>query len=140
MNMNLFYSFWWLIFPVGWMILRAFNMFGHYNHRNEVLKLLKTYADQGKEPPATLLETLKHDDTRDMDDRDHWRDRRWRYRGYRGRFGSFVVFAALAAGFGYAGYNGLEPSVFNALALAFAVAAGLMFILGIIDYMTRPKL
>lgn len=140
MNMTLFYSFWWLIFPVGWMILRAFNMFGHYNHRNEVLKLLKTYADQGKEPPATLLETLRHDETRDVDDRDHWRDRRWRNRGYRGRFGSFVVFAALAAGFGYAGYTGLEPSVFNALALAFAVASGLMLVLGIIDYITRPKL
>jgi len=136
MDVHFFYSFWWLIFPVGWMFLRAFHMIGHYNHRNEVLKLLKSYADQGKEPPSSLLETLKHDDRSDYDD--HWRGRR-RFRGYRGRFSSFIVFAALAAGFGYAGYSGLEPSVFNALAIAFSVASVLMLVLGVLDFMTRPK-
>jgi len=135
-----FFSFWWLIFPVGGMLMGLFAMIGHYNHRKETLRILKSYADQGKDPPAALLDALKSDEERAMD-YGYYGRRRWRRRGYGwGGFGGFVPFAALAAGFGWFGYYGGGPSVFTALALAFGVAAAFMFLGGIISLMTRPKL
>ena len=135
------FSFWWLIFPVGGMLMGLFAMIGHYNHRKETLRILKSYADQGKEPPAALLDALRSDEERAYDDYGY----RHRYRGYRrgrygwGGFGAMVPFAALAAGFGYFGYYGGGPSVFTALAVAFGIAAVFMFIGGLINLLTRPK-
>ena len=137
----LFFSFWWLIFPVGGMLMGLFAMIGHYSHRKDTLRILKSYADQGKDPPAALLEALKSDEERAMDYGYYGRRRYRRYRGYGwGGFGGFVPFAALAAGFGYFGYYGGGPSVFTPLALAFGVAAVFMLIGGLISLATRPKL
>jgi hypothetical protein len=136
-----FFSFWWLIFPVGGMLMGLFAMIGHYSHRKETLRILKSYADQGKDPPAALLDALKSDEDRAMDYAYYGR-RRWRrYRGYGwGGFGAFVPFAAMAAGFGWFGYYGGGPSVFMALAVAFGIAAAFMFVGGIVGMITRPKL
>ena len=138
-----FFSFWWLIFPIGGMLMGLVGMIGHYNHRKDTLRILKSYADQGKDPPAGLLEALKTDEDRAMDTYGgYYGRRRWRrYRGYGwGGFGAFVPFAALAVGFGYFGYYGGGPNVFIALALGFGVAAVFMLIGGIIGAITRPKL
>jgi len=142
---HFFFSFWWLIFPVGGMLMGLFGMIGHYNHRKETLRILKSYADQGKEPPAFLIDALKNDEDRAMDyaySRRRWRRHRYGY-GW-GGFGAFVPFACLAAGFGYFGYygagDGHSASVFTALALAFGLAAVFMFIGGVISLLTRPKL
>ncbi len=142
---GLFFSFWWLIFPVGGMLMGLFAMIGHYNHRKDTLRILKSYADQGKDPPAALLEALKTDEDRAYDNYGDYYGRsgrrRWRRRGYGwGGFGPFVPFAALAAGFGWFGYYGGGPSIFTALAMAFGVAAAFMLIGGIIGIVTRPKL
>ena len=136
-----FFSFWWLIFPVGGMLMGLFAMIGHYNHRKDTLRILKSYADQGKDPPAALLEALKSDEERAMD-YGYYGRRRWRrHRGYGwGGFGAFVPFAAMAAGFGWFGYYGGGPSVFTALAVAFGIAAVFMFVGGIVGMITRPKL
>ncbi len=136
-----FFSFWWLIFPVGGMLMGLFAMIGHYNHRKDTLRILKSYADQGKDPPAGLLEALKSDEERAMD-YGYYGRRRWRrHRGYGwGGFGPFVPFAALAAGFGYFGYYGGGGGVFTSLAMAFGVAAVFMLVGGIISLITRPKL
>jgi hypothetical protein len=135
-----FFSFWWLIFPVGGMLMGLFAMIGHYNHRKDTLRILKSYADQGKDPPAALLDALKSDEERAMD-YGYYGRRRWRRRGYGwGGFGAFVPFAALAAGFGWFGYYGGGPKQMIALALAFGVAAAFMFLGGIISLLTRPKL
>ena len=143
MNFESFlFSFWWLIFPVGGMLMGLFAMIGHYNHRKDTLRILKSYADQGKDPPAALLEALKTDEERAMD---HYGDYYGRRRGRRyrrygwGGFGGFVPFAALAAGFGYFGYYGGGPSIFTALALAFGVAAFFMLVGGLIGLATRPR-
>ncbi|MGZ3297872.1 MAG: hypothetical protein ACXU8O_02560 [Asticcacaulis sp.] len=137
---TLFWSFWWLIFPLGGMFMGLVGMIGHYSHRREALRIIKSYADQGKEPPAALLEALKSDEERAYAyDHGYYGRRRWRrYRGW-GGFSSFVVFAALAAGFGYAHYNGLGSPVFGALALAFGVASFFTFVGAVISMMTRPK-
>ncbi len=141
MNLEAFlFSFWWLIFPVGGMLMGLFAMIGHYNHRKDTLRILKSYADQGKDPPAGLLEALKSDEERAMD-YGYYGRRRWRRRGYGwGGFGPFVPFAALAAGFGYFGYYGGGGGMFTALAMAFGVAAVFMLIGGLIGLATRPRL
>ncbi len=139
---HFFWSFWWLIFPVGGMLMGLFAMIGHYNHRREALRILKSYADQGKDPPPALLDAIKSDEERYYDDGYYGR-RRWRRHRYGygwGGFGPFVPFAALAAGFGWYGYYGGGPSVFTALALAFGIAAVFMLIGGLISLATRPKL
>ncbi len=131
-----FADYWWLMFPIGGMLMGVIGMITHYNHRNETLKILKSYVDQGKEPPAALLDAMRSDE-----DREYYYGRRRRYRrGYGwGGFGSFVPFAALSVGFGYYGYYGGGPQVFTALALAFGVAAVFMLAGGIISLLTRPK-
>ncbi len=73
------FSFWWLIFPIGGMLMGLFAMIGHYNHRKDTLRILKSYADQGKDPPAGLLEALKSDEERAADYGYYGRRRR---RGY----------------------------------------------------------
>ncbi|MBW8880331.1 MAG: hypothetical protein JF615_02585 [Asticcacaulis sp.] len=133
------YNHWWLIFPVGGMLMGVIGMFSHHHHRNETLKLLKSYADQGKEPPAFLLDALKSDEDRAYD---HGYGRRRYYRRYRGYgWGKIAVFAALAVGFGYAGqYAHVENAgIFTALGLAFGVAAAVWAILGLGNLMFGPK-
>ena len=89
MNLEAFlFSFWWLIFPVGGMLMGLFAMIGHYNHRKDTLRILKSYADQGKDPPAGLLDALKSDEDRAAD------------YGYYGGGGG--MFTALAMAFGVA--------------------------------------
>ena len=142
---GLFFSFWWLIFPIGGMLMGLVGMIGHYNHRKDALRILKSYADQGKDPPAALLEALRSDEDRAMDYDDAYygrRGRRYRRHGRYGwgGFGPFVPFAALAAGFGWFGYYGGGGGVFTSLAMAFGVAAVFMLIGGLIGILTRPKL
>ena len=134
-------SYWWLIFVLIWPVMGIFHSLTHYNHRSEMLKMLKSYADQGKEPPAALLDAMKSDEQRAYDG-DYYGRRRWRrYRG--GGWGGMVAFAAMAAGFGYAGYYGHmgeASTVFTALAVAFGIAAVAMFVKALIDTLSGPRL
>jgi hypothetical protein len=124
---QLFTSFWWLIFPLFGMGMGLVGMLGHFRHRSETLKLIKSYADQGKEPPAALLDALRSDEDRAYD-HGYYR-RRCRNNGV--RWGGVITFGALAAGFGYFGYYGEGGSTFIALATGFGVAALFMLIIGI---------
>ena len=141
MNAYDFFShYWWLIFVLVWPISRIIGSFTHYNHRSEMLKMLKSYADQGKEPPAALLDAMKSDDRGDYDD--YYARKRWRrYRG--GNWGGAVAFIALAAGFGYAGYYGHLGSdaspIFLALAIGFGIGAIAMTIGAIICSLNAPR-
>ena len=134
---DLFRSYWWLIFPFFWMLTSVVGMFGHYRHKSDTLKLIKTYADQGKEVPPALLDAMKSDEDGDDDRHD-----RYRYRGRRrGPWAQFVVFACLASGFGFAGYYGHfgeANTIFLGLAVAFSIASFAMLVGGLIA-MTQGK-
>ncbi|ESQ76371.1 hypothetical protein [Asticcacaulis sp. AC402] len=134
---QLFRDYWWLIFPIGGMLMGVFGMFSHHHHRTETLRILKSYADQGKEPPAFLLDALKTDEDRAMDHAFG----RGRYRHRHGGWGGVVTFAALAVGFGYFGYQagGNASPVFSALGMAFGVAAAALFVLRLFSLMFGPK-
>jgi len=138
---DLFRSYWWLIFPVGWMIAAAFESFGRYHQRSSTLKLLKTYAEQGKEPPQALLDMLKSDEQRAYDFAStsysgyDYKPHPGRHRGW----WDIVTFGALAVGFGYYGYYGGGHEVFTALALAFGVAAVSLGVIRIVQALFGPK-
>ena len=134
---ELFRSYWWLLFPFFWMIMAAVGSFGHYRQRSETLKLLKSYADQGKEPPQALLDMLKSDEQR-AHEYDGYGRRSWRGR-HRGSWPQVVVFTALAIGFGYYGYYAGGHQVFTALALGFGVAAVALTVIGVIRALFGPK-
>lgn len=98
---GIFYSFWWLIFPIGFMVAGAFNSFLGYKRQKDAINLLRAYAEKGQEPPAELLKVLQRpldeDPFRDMTNTGEQRQPT----NYWSLFG---LFAALSAGFIGAGY------------------------------------
>ncbi|MBL0947414.1 hypothetical protein [Brevundimonas sp.] len=91
---DLFHSYWWLLFPMAWFVFGGFSSWLNYRKQRETLKLLKTYADKGQEPPESLLRVL--DKPIDADN-----DGPGRPTNYWSLFG---LFAVLAGGFGIAAY------------------------------------
>ncbi|GAA0624898.1 hypothetical protein GCM10009422_21740 [Brevundimonas kwangchunensis] len=97
---QLFYQFWWLIFPVGFMLAGAFNSFLGYRRQKDALNLLRTYAEKGQEPPEALLKVLQ----RPLDD-DPWTGGSASAPRQPANYWSlFGLFTALSAGFIGAGY------------------------------------
>ncbi len=50
-----FAGFWWLIFPIMGFMFAGFGMWMQHNRSQRALDILKTYADQGKDPPPEVL-------------------------------------------------------------------------------------
>lgn len=90
----MFSHFWWLIFPFGWMIMALAWGWSRHSRANRALDILKTYADQGKDPPPELLKGLQGDWDGGCGSRDSWRysPQRRMQRGF--------LFLALAIAFG----------------------------------------
>jgi hypothetical protein len=86
---RLFTGFWWLLFPLGWAIGALVRNFLRHARAKEALQVLKSYADQGKEPPAELIAVLRQPDQPRLRS-DHY-----------GRYGWIPVFlfGALTLGF-----------------------------------------
>jgi hypothetical protein len=57
----LFSRFWWLIFPLFWMGAMVMAHWSRHARANRALDIVKSYADQGKEPPAELMKSLQGD-------------------------------------------------------------------------------
>jgi hypothetical protein len=88
---NLFSAFWWLIFPLFGMGIALAYLWSRHARANRVLDILKSYADQGKDPPPDLMKSLAQDPVW------HGRDG-WRHSPER-RLHRAFVFAALALAF-----------------------------------------
>ena len=56
---DLFRDFWWLMFPMSFMLLCAFRAWLSYRARREVVKALRDLATEGREPPAALVAALQ---------------------------------------------------------------------------------
>ena len=56
---NLFVGFWWLLFPLGFGIAGVVRVWLRHSQAKARLALLKSYIDQGKEPPPELLRILQ---------------------------------------------------------------------------------
>uniref|UniRef100_B0SWI8 Uncharacterized protein n=1 Tax=Caulobacter sp. (strain K31) TaxID=366602 RepID=B0SWI8_CAUSK len=51
-------SYWWLIFPLSWIVFGAFQSWLRYQARRDALDVLRSYAEAGVEPPAALVARL----------------------------------------------------------------------------------
>jgi hypothetical protein len=59
---TLFSRFWWLIFPLFWMAAMVMAAWSRHARANRALDIVKSYADQGKDPPPELLKSLQGGD------------------------------------------------------------------------------
>jgi hypothetical protein len=118
------HQYWWLIFPIFGMYMAVQGTGSQERRTRDVIALIKTYTDQGKEPPPELLRSV----SKSLEDgADAAGD------GKNGTAWSFVIFAALAAGFGAGWYlnrsEGYEWA-FLIVSITMAVmAVGALFIL-----------
>lgn len=55
---QLFRDFWWLLFPLGWLVAGGFRSFLNYQRQKQALELMRTYAEKGQEPPEKLIYLL----------------------------------------------------------------------------------
>jgi hypothetical protein len=84
------HNFWWLIFPIFGMYMAIQGSNSNERRTRDVITLIKTYTDQGKEPPPELLQSISKsldasaDDVGDGKNSSAW---------------TFVIFAALGGGF-----------------------------------------
>lgn len=91
----LFFQFWWLIFPIGFGLMGAYNSFLNYRRQRDALNLIKTYADKGQEPPEALLKMLQR-----PQDEYGWDGTSTNPRQPTNYWSLFGLFTALSAGFG----------------------------------------
>jgi hypothetical protein len=92
---DLFRQFWWLIFPLFGMGMAVLGMFTSERRSRDVIALIKSYTDQGKEPPPELLRLA----AKDWDEDGIVKSEASRAQG---NGWTFFTFAALTAGFGVA--------------------------------------
>ena len=112
-----FHSYWWLMFPVFGMFIAMIGMFQAENRNRQVMMLIKSYIDQGKEPPPELLKMAQERSDYEMD--------MGVPTGRTSGLWSFVVFFALAAGFGV-GYWWVRAESWSFAFLIVAVTMGVL--------------
>jgi len=145
----LFFSFWWLIFPIMGFGFAAFGMWMSYLRERHRLELMKMYAQQGKDP-AEVAKLLGQAGPAPPPGGGpgyngdwsgawggwggwggyygpgRWRYRRWGpYREWR----NFIVFLCLAVGFGIAAEYGGEVGLFPGRFHPFLLVAIIMGVL-----------
>lgn len=113
---ELFQGYWWLLFPLGWFVFGGFNAVMNYYRQKNVLKIIKTYADRGEQPPESLLKIVEQP----IDDRHEYQP------GTRmedGRWFSVVLFGVMAVGFGYASWSDMYGAGDAFLIVSFVMGA-----------------
>lgn len=100
---DLFHSYWWLMFPLLWFVFGGVSSVLNYLKQRETLKLLRTYAERGQEPPASLLQVLD----KPIDSENEMWAATGSSGGDDGTWFTVVLMGLLAAGFGYASYANL---------------------------------
>jgi hypothetical protein len=59
MFVTLFNQYWWLLFPLAFGLFGLIRMVLKDDETRRTMALIRSYTDQGKEPPAELLALLK---------------------------------------------------------------------------------
>lgn len=127
---DFFAHYWWLMFPVFGMVMAFTGVFQAERQQKSMIDLIKTYTDQGKEPPPELLKLASQSLQADAQKQgaSNTDSRAW----------SFIVFAALSAGFG-TGYYFVRAEDWAFAFLIVAVTMGVMAVgaLGILLFGRR---
>lgn len=136
---HVFFSYWWLVFPIGFFLAAGFDRWLAYRKSQDRLEIIRSYTSQGRDPPPELLKALQADEAADeADDAYAPYDRYGRYprRYYRRyyRHGPYwawraaIVTGAVAAGFWlaseYAGIPGVDWPFRLVAIIMSCVAAG----------------
>lgn len=127
---ELFRGYWWLMFPVFGMFIALVGMFQAENRSRQVMKLIKSYLDQGKEPPPELLKMAQErsDYEMDMGVPAQRQSGLW----------SFFVFLALTAGFSV-GYWWIREESYSFAFLIVAVTMGVLAIGSLVIALTQRR-
>lgn len=112
-----FAAYWWLMFPVFGMLMALMGMFQSERRTTRTMDLIKSYIDQGKEPPPELIRLAASEAGAD--------DFGASARPGENRAWSAIVFTALAAGFG-AGYYYVQAEDWAFAFLIVAIVMGVM--------------
>ncbi len=147
--MEYVFGFWWLIFPLMGFFFGAFGMWIGYKRQRDQLELMKTYAQQGKDPaevarllgmpvppgatpgggvgpgPTPVMGAWSHPWGPQWGPPWGWHSH-WPYWGPYREWRRFITFASLAAGFGAAAYYDVLPGTvpaFSFVAILMAVFA-----------------
>jgi hypothetical protein len=115
---ELFVRFWWLIFPLFGIVWAFVELAQSGRRSKQAMDLIKTYVEQGKEPPSELLDIAAGDQSLASS-------------GFAGQRNSpaplVVMFTAFAVGFGLLAYlfPGSEKTqtAFFVVAVTFGVLA-----------------
>jgi len=91
---ELFRRFWWLVFPLCGMAMGLLHMNQRHDRNNKILDMIRTYAEQGKEPPPELLKMLNDQPDEQI--------------GQAGIWMPVFLFGSLAAGFALAAFMRLD--------------------------------
>jgi hypothetical protein len=59
MFVALFNQYWWLLFPLGFGLCGIIRTVLKDDENRRTMSLIRSYTDQGKEPPAELIALLK---------------------------------------------------------------------------------
>ncbi len=125
------FAYWWLIFPLMWFVFGLFGMWAHHRRQSAALELMKTYAQQGRDP-AEISKVLGA--APDWDSR--WASRAWRYGPY-GAWRKAIMSACVAAAFwvgayytGYADYPFGGGLTVVAIIMTVIAAGSLIFAIG----------
>ena len=97
----LFNRYWWLLFPLAWAIFRMVRLSLEHARAQQRLELLKSYVDQGKEPPPEILKVLQPEAISNTDLRRYSED--WHRSGY--IWVPVFLFSALACGFVFMAFS-----------------------------------
>lgn len=135
---HFFFSYWWLIFPIGFFVFGAWDRWLAYRRSQDRLDLLRSYASQGKDPPPELVRAIQLEEEDDEDDAYGAYDRygRRRARRYARRYWrsspywawrTAAVTGSVALGFWLASeYSGLTDveGIFRLVAIILTCVAG----------------
>jgi hypothetical protein len=88
----LFSGYWWLLFPLLSMVWGMIDLWARHRRARYRLDLIKSYVDQGKEPPPELLQYLQ----KPAEPERERRDRNWTRQGF---LYAGLVFAVVAVAF-----------------------------------------
>ena len=89
---ELFRDFWWLLFPIFGMGMGLWGMASTERRSRDVMNVIKSYVDQGKEVPPELLRMAQADWQPPVNQTSQQQNNVW----------SVFTFAAIASGFSVA--------------------------------------
>ena len=121
---DLFRQFWWLIFPVLGMVYGLVSMLQAGRNQARAFDLMRTYVEQGKEPPPELMKALSQPGVLTEESRGS---------SISGAWWTFFIFLALTAGFavGIGGFDSEASTAFLVVTVVMSVLACGSFLLAL---------